>query len=119
MPKTKFTVDRQNLQVVITREFDAPRELVWKTMTDPKLVPKWWGPAKYETVVDKMDVKVGGQWRFVQKDNGQEYAFSGQYKQIDPPHILSDTFNFEPIGPGHELVETAVLEDLGNGRTKV
>ena len=120
MPKTKFKVDRDNLQVVLEREFDAPRDLIWKTMTDKKLIPKWWGPSQFDTIVDKMDFKVGGQWRFVHKGkDGQVFAFHGVYKQIDEPNIISDTFNFEGIPAGHELVETALLEDLGNGKTKV
>src|SRR5690348_13164494 len=108
MLKTSFTVQKDKLQVVMQREFNAPPELVWKIMTDPAMVPKWWGPAKYETVVEKMDFKVGGEWRFINIDNGQRYAFHGIYKEIVPNEKVTDTFNFEPIGPGHEMVETMV-----------
>src|SRR6266851_3996528 len=55
-------------EIVITREFDAPRELVFKACTDPKLIPQWWGPRSLTTEVDKMDVKPGGQWRFINRD---------------------------------------------------
>lgn len=118
MSKISFTIKKEELKVVMERVFDAPRELVWKVLTDPQMVPKWWGPAKYETKVEKMDFRVGGEWRFVHKGEGQEYAFYGVYKKIEPPHIISDTFNFEPIGPGHEMVETMALEDIGNNQTK-
>lgn len=119
MAKTSFTVKKESLQVVMERVFDAPREMVWKTMTDPEKIPQWWGPAQYETRVDKMDFKVGGQWRFIQKGKDEmEFAFSGVYKEIIPNHKVSDTFNYEPIGPGHEMVETMVLEDIGNNQTK-
>ena len=61
---------------------------------------------------------MGGQWRFVHKGNGQEFSFHGVYKKIEPPSVVSDTFNFEGIPEGHEMIETMVLEDLGNGTTK-
>jgi uncharacterized protein YndB with AHSA1/START domain len=119
MTKTTFTVKKEDLQVVLNRVFDATPEVIWKVISDPAMVPKWWGPAQYETVVDKMDFRVGGEWRFVQKDEGQDYAFHGVYKEIIPNEKVSDTFNFEPIGPGHELVETMVLEDIGDGKTNM
>lgn len=100
------------------RVFDAPRELVWKIITDPKMLPKWWGPTRFETVVDKMDFQVGGKWRFVHKGGGQEYAFHGTYKEIVPMQKITDTFNFEPIGLGHEMTETMILEELPDGKTK-
>jgi uncharacterized protein YndB with AHSA1/START domain len=119
MPKTRFTVKRDELKVVLDRVFDAPRERVWKAIMDPKLVPRWWGPRNQTTTVDKMDVKVGGAWRYVGRDEaGNEFAFHGVYREIDPPKRISDTFNFEGIPPGHELVETMTLEDMGT-RTKM
>jgi len=118
MPETSFTVKKEELKIIMERVFDAPRELVWKIITDPKLIPQWWGPARFETVVDKMDFQVGGQWRFVHKGSGQEFAFHGVYKKIEQPSLIADTFNFEGVPEGHEMVETMVLEDLGNGKTK-
>jgi uncharacterized protein YndB with AHSA1/START domain len=119
MPRTHFTVKREELKVIIDRIFDAPREAVWKTLTDPDAIPQWWGPRNQTTTVDKMDVRVGGAWRYVSRDEGgNEYAFHGVYREINSPKLLSDTFNFEGLPPGHELVETVTLEDLG-GRTKM
>ncbi|MGA2934455.1 MAG: SRPBCC family protein [Methanomicrobiales archaeon] len=119
MPETHFTVKRDELTVMIDRIFDAPRETVWKTITDPNAIPQWWGPRNQTTTVEKMDVNAGGSWRYVSRDEGgNEYAFHGLYRRIDPPRLLSDTFNFEGIPPGHELVETVTLEDPG-GRTKM
>src|SRR5437667_2514 len=78
-----------------------------------------WGPKNFTTKVDKMDFKVGGEWRFVHTDDkGNEFGFHGVYKEIVPNKKISDSFNFEGIPAGHELVETMVLEDLGNGKTK-
>ena len=120
MSKTTFTVNRDERQVMIERVFDAPRELVWKMITDPTYIPRWWGPEKYTTIVDKMDVQVGGSWRFINRDaEGNEFAFNGIYKEVEPPLRLVQTFNFEPIGPGHESTETAVLEETADGRTKM
>lgn len=117
MTKTNFTAEPGSQEVIITRIFDAPRELVWKALTDPKLIPQWWGPRRYTTTVNKMDVRPGGVWRFVQRDStGNEYAFNGVYREIVPPKRLVYTFVFEPM-PGHESLETVTLEEQ-NGKTK-
>ncbi len=119
MSKTTFTIKRDELKVVMERVFDAPREAVFKAFTDPRAIPQWWGPKRLATTVDRMDVRPGGLWRFVQRDaDGNEYAFHGVYKVIDPPKLLSATFNFEGIPGVHELLQTVTFEDLG-GRTKV
>ena len=105
-------------EVVITRSFDAPRELVFKIMIDPNLIPQWWGPKYLTTIVDKMEVRQGGIWRFVQRDpEGNEYAFHGVYHEILPPERMVYTFEFEGM-PGHVLLETVRFEDQ-DGRTKM
>jgi len=115
--KSKF-VRKSERELVTTHTFDAPRELVWKAWTDPKLIPKWWGPRRYSTVVDKMDVRPGGRWRFVQRDaEGNEYGFHGEYREVVPPRRLVGTFEYEGM-PGHISVETLVLEELPGGRTR-
>jgi uncharacterized protein YndB with AHSA1/START domain len=120
MTDTTFTFKRDDLIVVIERIFDAPREVVWRTITDPQLIPQWWGPEKYPTRVEKMDVRVGGSWRFISEDEqGSEMPFSGSYLVVEPPVRLTQTFNFEPIGPGHESTETSILEELPGGRTRM
>ncbi len=115
----KFTVDREAREITMERIFDAPRELVWKLYTNPDLIPQWWGPKALVTTVDEMDVRPGGRWRFIQRDpNGMEYAFNGVYREIEPPKRVVYTFNFEPIGPGHELVEIVTFDEQG-GKTKL
>ena len=105
-------------EIVMERILNAPRELVFKAHTDPNLISKWWGPRRYTTTVDKMDVRVGGVWRFVQRDAaGNEYAFNGVYREIVPPEKLSYTFEFEGM-PGHVLIETLTFEEQG-GKTKL
>ena len=106
-------------EIVMERVFDAPRELVFKAYTDPKLIPQWWGQRNTTTTVDKMEVKPGGLWRFVQRDaDGNEYAFNGEYREIVPPKRLVNTFEFEGM-PGHIVVDTATFEELPGGKTKL
>lgn len=118
MAKTTFTVKREEREVVMERVFDAPRELVWKAFTDPESIPRWWGPRVLTTTVDKMEVRPGGIWRYLQRDpEGNEYAFNGKYLEITQPEKLSYTFEFEPLA-GHVLVQTVTFEEY-EGKTKV
>ena len=103
-------------EILITREFDAPRELVFKAMTDPDLIPRWWGPRGYTTTVDKMDVRPGGAWRFINGiPGGEESAFRGEYREIVPPERIVQTFEWEPMA-GHISDETATFTER-DGRT--
>ena len=108
---------RGDLEIVITRELDAPRELVFKAITDPTLISKWWGPRRYTTVVDKMDVRPGGAWRFVHRGADGEFAFRGVYREIVPPEKIVQTFEWEGM-PGHISVETLTLEEI-DGKTRI
>jgi uncharacterized protein YndB with AHSA1/START domain len=118
MTETVLIAEPGKQEIVVTRVFDAPRELVFKTITDPDLIPQWWGPKYLTTTVERMEVKPGGIWRYIQKDaKGNEYAFQGVYHGIDAPERLVYTFEFEGI-PGHVLLETVRLEDQ-NGKTKM
>jgi len=103
-------------ELLITREFDAPREVVFKAMTDPTLVARWWGPRKYRTVVDTMDARPGGKWRMrnIAADGG-EHAFRGEFREVVPPERVVWTFEYEPL-PGHISVETMTLTER-DGRT--
>jgi uncharacterized protein YndB with AHSA1/START domain len=101
------------------RVFDAPRELVYKAFTDPELIPQWWGPRGVTTIVDQMDVRVGGSWRFVCRNpEGREDAFHGTFRDLTPPERAQQTFEWEGM-PGYVCLETAELHDLGDGRTKL
>lgn len=100
----------------LTREFDAPRELVFKAMTDPALLSRWWGPRRYRTVVDELDVRPGGKWRMrnIAADGG-EHAFRGEFREVVPPERVVWTFEYVPL-PGHISVETMTLTER-EGRT--
>jgi uncharacterized protein YndB with AHSA1/START domain len=105
-------------EIRIEREFAAPRDRVFAVYTDPDLIPEWWGPYSTTTTVDRMDVRTGGDWRFVARDeDGSETAFRGTYREVTPPERIVQTFEWEGM-PGHVSVETAVFEDLGE-RTRV
>jgi uncharacterized protein YndB with AHSA1/START domain len=106
-------------EIIMARVFDAPRELVFKVITDPAYIPQWWGQRDSTTIVDKMDVRAGGLWRYVQRDQqGNEFAFHGVYHSISAPEQVIDTFEFEGM-PGHVILETMTLEAQADGTTKV
>ena len=103
----------------VERIFEAPRERVFAVMTDPELIPEWWGPRRYTTRVDQMDVRPRGDWRFVCRDeDGSEEGFRGSYREVTPPERIVQTFEWEPMA-GYVSLETMTLEDIGEGRTKV
>ena len=102
-------------ELQITREFDAPREIVFRAMTDPTLLAKWWGPRRYRTVVDTMDVRPGGKWRMRNIGADGEHAFRGEFREVTPPERVVWTFEYEPL-PGHISVETMTLTER-EGRT--
>lgn len=98
-------------EIHVEREFDAPRERVFAVMTDPALIPEWWGNG---TAVEEMDVRVGGAWRFSAEGGA---LFYGEYREITPPERLVQTFE-SAYAPGRIHLQTSELEDLGE-RTKL
>lgn len=119
MGKTVFTVDKDSLEVRAERVYKAAPERLYDAYATPELIKQWWGPAEYETIVDKMDFRVGGTWRFIHKNKqGEQFAFHGEYKELDRPHKIVDTFEFEGM-PGHVLTETTIFSSLSDGSTKL
>lgn len=103
-------------EIVMTLEFDSPRELVFMAHTSCEHMSRWWGPRKYEVVSCEIDFRVGGKWRMVHRGpDGEEYAFRGEYRAIVPPESITWTFEFEGF-PGHISVETMTLEER-DGKT--
>jgi len=116
MADTNISAEPGKQEIIITRTFDAPRQLVFQAYTNPDHIARWWGPAYLTTLVEKMDVQPGGLWRYVQTDpEGNEFAFHGVYHAITSPESLVLTFEFEGM-PGHVLLETIRFEEL-DGRT--
>jgi uncharacterized protein YndB with AHSA1/START domain len=113
----QIIVEPGRQDIVMTRTFDAPRDVVYKALTDPQLIPNWWGPRELTTDVDCMDVQPGGRWRFVQHDAaGNEYAFRGVYHDAVAPERAVSTFEWEGL-PGHVALDTLTLEEI-DGKTK-
>jgi uncharacterized protein YndB with AHSA1/START domain len=107
-------------ELVMERIFDAPRELVWKVLTDRERVTRWWGPRGYTTTVVEMDVRPGGKWRFINHTTaGEDVPFKGEYLEVVPPERIVQTFIWDVPGFDDKAsIETLTLEDVG-GRTKV
>jgi uncharacterized protein YndB with AHSA1/START domain len=109
-------------QILITREFDAPRHLVYKAYTTPELVKRWWNAKRGEVTVCEIDLRVGGKWRYVMiADGGFEVGFHGEYREIVPNERLVSTETYEglPEGVSEEdgtTVNTATFEET-DGRT--
>ena len=113
----------QELKVTTTGEheihaqrwLDAPRERVWQAFTDPELIPQWWGLRSTTTIVDELELRPGGTWRFVQRsDDGSETGFRGEYREIRGPESLTWTFEWEGM-PGHISTETVTFTEQDGG----
>jgi uncharacterized protein YndB with AHSA1/START domain len=116
--KTVLIADPGKPKTILTRVFDAPRKLVYEANTNPRHIEKWWGLRSMKTVVDKMEVRPGGAWRFVQHaSDGKEFAFRGEYREIVPLERIVSTFEYESM-PGHVILNTAMFEEY-EGKTKV
>ncbi len=118
MSKLTVVTEPGKHDIHMTREFNAPRELVFKAYTDPTLIARWWGLRANTTTIDEMEARPGGRWRFVERDpNGEEFAFHGVYHDVVAPERIVQTFEYEGM-PGHVVLETATFEVL-DGKTRV
>lgn len=114
--KAKITTPRDR-EVRIERVFNAPRDRVWKALTDPNLLAQWWGRGN-KVVVEKFEPVRGGHWRFVEHSDHGTHGFEGRFAEIVPPEKVVQTFEWDGM-PGHVALETMTLEDLGDGRTRL
>jgi uncharacterized protein YndB with AHSA1/START domain len=107
-------------QILITREFDAPKHLVWKAWTTPELVKRWWNAKRGEVTIAEIDLRVGGKWRYVMvSDDGTEVGFHGEYREIVPNERMVSTEVYEgmPEGaPEEGTLNTATFSEA-DGRT--
>ena len=128
--KTENELER----MVVSRVFDAPRELVWKAWTEPEYVMQWWGPKGFTSPSCTMDFRVGGKYLYCMKaPDGQEYWNAGEYREIILHEKIAATMYFSDskgnrveaaqLGIEHEAIDDApdviLFEDIGNGQTKV
>jgi uncharacterized protein YndB with AHSA1/START domain len=106
-------------QILITREFDAPKHLVYKAWTTPELVKRWWSGQRGEVTLAEIDLRVGGKWRYVMvADGGMEVAFHGEYREIVPHERIVSTEAYEglPDPDGNATLNTLTLTEA-DGRT--
>jgi uncharacterized protein YndB with AHSA1/START domain len=118
MNETIFEVEPCTQDVIAKHEFDAKRDLVFKTYTNPKYYPQWWGPSRLDTKVKRMDVKKGGTWQIIQRDkDGSEYIFDGVFHRIEAPNEIVYTMEYEGM-PGHVSLDVVDFTEH-DGKTLV
>jgi uncharacterized protein YndB with AHSA1/START domain len=106
-------------QILITREFDAPKDLVYKAWTTPDLVKRWWSGKRGEVTSVDIDLQVGGKWRYVMvATEGFEVAFNGVYREITPNERIVATEVYEGM-PESESLNTLTLSELDGDRTRL
>jgi uncharacterized protein YndB with AHSA1/START domain len=106
-------------QILITREFDAPKHLVYKAFTTPELVKRWWGSERGEVTIAEIDLRVGGSWRYVMvSSEGFEVAFHGEYREIVPDEriVSTEIYEIPDQGDSPPTVNTATFTET-DGRT--
>jgi uncharacterized protein YndB with AHSA1/START domain len=120
--KNKVTVKAEpgKQELFITREFDAPRALVYKAHIDPKLYVQWLGPHGYEMILETFEPVSGRKYRYIHKDkDGNEYGFHGTFHEVSE-ELMIQTFEFEGMPErGHVALDTMRLEELPGGRTRI
>lgn len=117
--KTTITVEPGKQELYITREFDAPRELVYKAHIDADLYVQWLGPRGYEMILETFEPHSGGRYRYIHKDkDGSEYGFHGVFHEMSED-LMIQTFEFEGLPErGHVVLDTMRLEELPGDRTR-
>ena len=116
--ETQIVADPEVPLIRIIREFDAPPEKVFRAHTDPELVAQWMGPNSTQNRIEHWDCRTGGSWRYVATEGSEEYGFHGCFHEVRPSELIVQTFTFEGFPEGVAL-EKLVLEDLGDGRTRL
>jgi len=119
--QTKIIAEQGKQEIFIIREFEAPRELVFKALSDPKLVIQWLGPRDLSMRIEKFEPKSGGSYRYCHTDDkGNEFWFHGVIHEVAAPERIIQTFEFEGLPEkGHVAMETARLEALPGNRTRL
>jgi uncharacterized protein YndB with AHSA1/START domain len=106
-------------QILITREFDAPKHLVYKAYTTPELLRRWWHAKRGEVTVAEIDLRVGGKWRSAMvTPDGMEVAFNGEYREIVPNEKLVSTEAYEGAPGAEPTLNTATFTEV-DGRTRL
>jgi uncharacterized protein YndB with AHSA1/START domain len=119
--KTKMIAESGKQEIIVTREFNAPRELVFRAWTDANLYPIWIGPRELSTTIEIFEPHLGGTYRFIQTDPaGHEFAFHGVYHEVTAPERIIETFEYEGLPvKGHASLGAVNFESLPGNRTRV
>jgi uncharacterized protein YndB with AHSA1/START domain len=116
MTATMITAEPGFPYIDMTREFDAPRDLIFRAHTEPDLLAQWLGPRRLKMIVDQYDVRDGGKWRYIHRDtDGTDYGFHGVFHGTPSPDRIVQTFEFEGA-PGHVSLDALTLEER-DGKT--
>jgi len=114
MPKTEYVIETGKQELTSTVVLDAPRELVFKAYTDPKLFAQWWGPRRYKVEIEKFDSRPGGEWKVTHVGaDGDRHGFRGVNHDVVEPERICSTFEYLGV-PGHVALQTATFEAVGN-----
>ncbi|NIJ52836.1 SRPBCC domain-containing protein [Dyadobacter arcticus] len=119
---TKITADKGKQEFFIEREFEAPRELVYRALSEPEFLVQWMGPNDMEMRIDKLDNRSGGSYRFVHSlcNGGGEFGFNGTIHEVAAPERVIRTFEFEGLPErGHVSLEFLTLIELPENRTRL
>jgi uncharacterized protein YndB with AHSA1/START domain len=112
---TEIEIPDDEPVINVRRWFKAPPELVYRVLTEPEYLRRWWGPRRLEITECEADVRVGGTWRVVHRaPDGTEFVFGGRFLELNPPHRRVGTFRWEGA-PEHEAVETLELSAVEGG----
>ncbi len=118
--KTIVTAEPGKQELFITREFDAPRELVFKAHTDPEMYIQWVGPHGMTMNIEQWDCRDGGTYRYTHERDGHAYAFFGVNHEVLAPERLIGTFEFNGLPErGHVIMGKTTFEELAGGRSRV
>jgi uncharacterized protein YndB with AHSA1/START domain len=118
--KTIVTAEAGKQELFITREFDAPRDLLFKSHVDPELYVQWVGPKDLEMSIQKLDARDGGTYEFTHKRDGNTYRFFGSYHEVLKNERIIGTFEFDGLPErGHVIMGKTTFEELPNGRSKL
>ncbi len=104
-------------EIHVERIFDAPRERVWRAMTEAEQLAQWWGRGN-KLVVERLELERGGHWRFVEHSPHGVHGFEGRFREVKAPERIAMTFEWDGM-PGHVVINTMTLHDLGDGRTRL
>ena len=116
-PAASVLTTPSDREVRIERDFDAPRDLVWRAFTEPELVAQWWGRGN-ELVIEKFEAERGGHWRFVERTPEGAHGFEGRFREVTKPTRLIQSFEWDGM-PAHVCINFADFEELPGARTRV